>query len=272
MNNKRLDYTIGSNFLKPRITGQWLLGFVEGEGSFNINKSANYMVVFNITQSSRDLPLMKEIKAFLLKLPGVKDDVIYLYNKSSTSCSSLDWVNLSIQHSGFIKNVIIPLFDSMVWYTKKSLDYQDWKNILRLKYSGHHFSEKGIKLIDQTLNQMNNKRLSTNRQGMLAVDRTKLLADTNKLLSGPSNLLVNKGRMGTSVNLQDEKGIMFKSFDSIRNCAKFLGVDPKTVNRRLESNKGVLIDNKQYFIKKVTEEDETIVKKNSECVTLLPNK
>ena len=78
---------------------------------------------------------------------------------------------------------------------------------------------------------MNNKRLSTNRQGILGVDRTKLLADTNKLLSEPSNLLVNKGRMGTSVNLQDEKGIMFKSFDSIRNCAKFLGVDPKTVNR-----------------------------------------
>lgn len=74
----------------------------------------------------------------------VKDDV-YLYNKSSTSGSYLDCVNLSVQHSGFK----MYLFDSMVWHTKKSLDYQDWKNILRLKYSGHHFSEKGIKLIDQ---------------------------------------------------------------------------------------------------------------------------
>lgn len=40
--NKRLDYTIGSKFLK-RITGQWLLGFVLGLGSFNVNQSANYM-------------------------------------------------------------------------------------------------------------------------------------------------------------------------------------------------------------------------------------
>lgn len=234
-----------------------MLGFVEGDGSFNVNKSANYSLVFNITQSSRDLHLMREIKAFLLKLPGVRDDVVYLYIKSKSSASHLPFkaIYLSIHQIGFFNNVLFPFFDSKVWHTKKFLDYQDFKNILKLKSLGHYFSEEGIKLIDKTLSQMNNKRLSTNRQGVLTIDRTILLRDIDKLLSGPSNLSINKGRIGTSVNLQDEKGIFFKSFDSLRSCAKFLGVDPKTVKRLIENNKSVfvLIENKQYFIKKVDE-------------------
>jgi hypothetical protein len=91
-----------------------LLGFVEGDGSFNVNKSANYSLGFNITQSSRDLHLMGKIKAFLLILPGASDDVVYLYSKSSAPHLPFKNVYLSIHKRGFFNKVLIPFFDSMV--------------------------------------------------------------------------------------------------------------------------------------------------------------
>ena len=48
---------------KPVITPNWLLGFIEGEGSFNVNKST-LLVVFTISQSSIDLHLMSLIKEY----------------------------------------------------------------------------------------------------------------------------------------------------------------------------------------------------------------
>ncbi len=53
---------------KPRIINYWLLGFVEGKGSFNVNKG--YYLTFIFTESSIDF--MEAIKYFLNNLPGVK--------------------------------------------------------------------------------------------------------------------------------------------------------------------------------------------------------
>jgi hypothetical protein len=47
MNFLRTDYTMLKDY-KPVISDYWLLGFVEGEGSFSIVKSTNYRFkVFN---------------------------------------------------------------------------------------------------------------------------------------------------------------------------------------------------------------------------------
>lgn len=53
-----------------------------------------------------------------------------------------------------------------------------------LKEQGHHLSE-GVELINLTLSQMNNNRLSTSNQP--PVDRVLLLEKFSQLLSGPSN-------------------------------------------------------------------------------------
>ena len=48
---------------------------------------------------------------------------------------------LSIKNNTFIKKVLIPFFDSMVWYSKKELDYKDWKTQLKIKELGLHLSD-----------------------------------------------------------------------------------------------------------------------------------
>ena len=70
-------------------------------------------------------------------------------------------IMLHINQQDFIINKLIPLFDSMEWRSKKLLDYQDWKFILRLKELGLQYTEEGLKVIDQIINQMNDNRLST---------------------------------------------------------------------------------------------------------------
>jgi hypothetical protein len=60
-----------------------------------------------------------------------------------------------------------------------------------LKEQGHHLSE-GVELINLTLSQMNNNRLSTSNQP--PVDRVLLLEKFSQLLSGPSNFEIKNGR------------------------------------------------------------------------------
>lgn len=50
------------------ITSNWLLGFIEGEGSFTVLEKGNLRLRFNLTLSVKDLALMVDIKNFLKNL------------------------------------------------------------------------------------------------------------------------------------------------------------------------------------------------------------
>lgn len=67
MNKERSDFNMPKTHI--RISRYWLLGFIEGEGSFNVSKT-DYRLVFCISQSAKDSILMQEIKNFFNSLPG----------------------------------------------------------------------------------------------------------------------------------------------------------------------------------------------------------
>ena len=120
MNTKRTDWT--SNH-KIHITSYWLLGFVEGDGSWGVNKQ-NLLLSFSIAQSYKDLKLMGPayplrglaIKNYLNNLSIDFDDVVNLgFYKSKTDNKS-DMINLneSLRISSrntkteFISQVLVP--------------------------------------------------------------------------------------------------------------------------------------------------------------------
>lgn len=178
MNSLRSDFTLPS-FYHARITSYWLLGFVEGEGSFGINK--NYTLVFSLGQSDKDLALMEAIRDFLdnLAVVSVKGQELAGGAVKLNVKNYNKMVYLSINRLDYISRVLIPFFDSLSWKSKKELDYKDWKTILKFRSLGLHYTEEGVKVINIILSQMNNNRLITRESCF--VDRAVLDCDIKRL-------------------------------------------------------------------------------------------
>lgn len=109
---------------------------------------------------------------------------------------------------------------------------------------------------------MNNNRLST-FDAAIRVDREELILEIQNLLSGPSNFEIRDGRkfikslnrfegagQQPAVKLLDDSGCIIKAFASVSDCAKFLGVSRSVVYNRIEKNKAIILDNKDYYIKR----------------------
>ena len=188
MNRLRLDYTIPKDKV-INITSYWLLGFIEGEGCFSINKHNNYRLDFSLSQSSTNCELMKNIKVYLENLPSTKGNytnALGISEVRSKNPNHKSTTRIETTRNPFISDVFIPFLESLTWQSKKYLDFQDWKNIFKLKEQGQHLTEKGSKLIDLIISQTNNNRLSTSINRVF-VDREQLLAKVNELLNEPSN-------------------------------------------------------------------------------------
>ena len=105
-------------------------------------------------------------------------------------------------------------------------------------------------MLDMILSQMNNNRLSTNVNKQ-NVDTTRLQAMIDNLLLGPSNfetqadgrILIKSTnkyylpRNSIRVALQDESGVNFKIFDTIKSCAEFLQLSPYMVKSSLKKTR-----------------------------------
>nr|ATI20566.1 endonuclease [Ophiognomonia clavigignenti-juglandacearum] len=272
MNKSRFDFEMPKD-KQIRITPYWLLGFVEGEGSFYVEKKYNFVLGFALTQGANDLALMEKIQIYFRNLSSAGLPVnpkVPNYNTGVVSISTYkresgSYVNIIISRTDFILDVLTPFFDSMNWHSKKYMDYQDWKAILKLKQLGLQYLPEGLKIIKLIVSQMNNKRLSSNSS--TKIDRESLYGDINRLLSEPSNYEVKKNgsvfikslnryislkaRDKVSVEVQDENGNIINKFDSITSCAKFYDISRSTTHRRLRNNEPVVvfIESKPFYVK-----------------------
>ena len=117
---------------------------------------------------------------------------------------------------------------------------------------------------------MNLNRLSSNKSRMSQAQKDALQLDIVRLLGGPSNLEIKEdgrvfikslnkyytGSGNIKVELLEKNGLVFNTFDSISECAKFLGLAPRTVTTRLGKNQPVRVGNKELLIKKVINESK----------------
>lgn len=265
MNKKRINFELPSNhFIK--ITPYWLLGFVEAEGYFSVASTGYYRLEFGIGQTLTELPVLEAIKNFLLNLPGgytitrVDTNPVGLnIDKKPKNEKSKPMVKIQVYKTDYIKNVLIPFFDNLNWLSKKKLDYIDWKLILTIKTQGKHFTEQGKEVIYLISKRMNRYRLSTNRV-LQIISKNTLEAVQHKILNvlkEASNYEIHpngkvwvksigaylKGRGNIKIEALDDKGLLFYSFNSIKDCASFFRVSERTINRRLDNSKPFLFAN-----------------------------
>jgi len=130
-----------------------LLGFIEGDGCFNIDfaktKNSHIRLSFRllIIQSAIDLALLLAIKNYInslavsasnsldltlimdlqdKELEGLGRNYVGLFSSTNKKISKLnEKYNLTVGNMDFIKDTLLPFFDSLTFYTKKELDYQD---------------------------------------------------------------------------------------------------------------------------------------------------
>lgn len=108
------------------------------------------------------------------------------------------------------------------------------------------------------LNQMNSNRLSTNLNRLDQEQLNLLKKDIEKLLNSPSNLEIKEngrvfnkslnkyasGGVKIKVELIEKDGTIFKTFDSITNCANFLCLSITSIRNKIQKNQSIIIDNR----------------------------
>ena len=90
--------------------------------------SKDFELGFALRQTALELPLLEAIKSYLLKLPGhysIKRGSGVVVKKNKSVSNSKPMASLTISNNSYLANVLIPLLDSLVWQSKKELDYKD---------------------------------------------------------------------------------------------------------------------------------------------------
>ena len=168
MNTNRINFNMPGNHVV--ITKSWLLGFIEGDGSFSLER-ASFEPVFSIKLSETQLPLLLKIKEYLENNLGF--DSYSMHKLKSTSIisirsekareigKSLPLTALVIKNVHVLNNYLIPFLSEEEFMTKKGKDFLDFKVICKTIYNGAYRIKEIASLVLKLSYTMNNYRLST---------------------------------------------------------------------------------------------------------------
>lgn len=128
------------------INAFWLIGFIEGEGTFGYKHLVPY---FQIGQHKKSLFVLNAIESFILKLPKVqcetinnkKPNVHYALNQKTNVYS------ISIVDIDSLFYYIVPFFLSMPFLTRKAVDFKYWVISVRMHKFGYSYLPEGKKLL-----------------------------------------------------------------------------------------------------------------------------
>lgn len=252
MNSKRQNYDLPKDHV-IKITANYLIGYLEGDGTFYLNKS-DMTVHIGLVSLAANRLLLEKIREFLLNL---LDEHSYILGSSTKLINIIDKEAkgnnkavsiLDITQIDFICNILIPFFDNVEFRTKKFLDYLDLKTIAFLLLDGKHLTENGKNLIIKLGDTMNNNRLSTNASPNILDDQIKL--ELENLIK--SEALVHIDDEGRVKIISEKKYIrstyiikteylngLITYFTNGVSCAKSLHISNNTVTARLNDGKPV---------------------------------
>lgn len=160
----KFNFCNNSNII---LESNWVQGFIDGEGSFQCDlqyrttKTNSYYLIntsLQIKQNNHEVAVLDAIKSFFQNQYGATGFLKPAYNtKDLNTILNLNrnattyWITQS--------NIIIDFIESYPLYTRKILDYLDWKQIVNLKSNKAHLTAEGIDLIKKIKSGMNSGRI-----------------------------------------------------------------------------------------------------------------
>ena len=203
---------------KVSINKWWLQGFVEGEGTFGYKHLVPYL---QIAQHKKNLFVLNAIETFLSDLfkefkntTGNQEFVVHYALNSKTGVYSMTVVGIDS-----LFNYIVPYFESMLFLTRKALDYHYWVISVIMHKFGYYYLPEGKKMALQISSGTNKYRYTSakieNKIGLPSDDSISKLLALAPPLDVTSNLThfdlvrqltINKGgRNGFIVYIYDRE-------------------------------------------------------------------
>jgi hypothetical protein len=167
VNTNRTDFNMPSDH-QVKITPYWLLGLIEAEGSFYLNRDP-IRPGFQILLTAAQEPLLIKIKEYLDNNLGFDRYSLWrIKNSSAISVSpkkavgnSKPAVTFDIRDVRILHNYFLPYLDKLNFLSKKFLDFSDFKIICQTVYNGAHKNEIIKDLVVKLSHGMNDFRLSS---------------------------------------------------------------------------------------------------------------
>nr|UPX01507.1 LAGLIDADG endonuclease [Fusarium boothii] len=167
INTKRLIINEEENKLlveKVNISKWWLLGFIEGEGTFGYKHLVPY---FQIAQNKKNLFVLKAIEAYLKKEFASNRENMEELTSTQYSEFKYNLNKLTGVYSMTLEKVddnfyhVIPFFESLTFLSRKSLDYEWWVLSVFIHKLGYFYLPEGKQIALQISSSTNKYRYTT---------------------------------------------------------------------------------------------------------------
>ena len=245
MNNLRTSYD-AYNLTKDMVNKYWLLGFVEGDGSFYFTNSK---AVFSITQ--KDKKVLEAIATFLqnIKISPIYSDLVVPSKPKCSINGKSKAYQLLITDTDVLFQYIFPFFNKLTFLSRKGIDFKIWSLGLFLIIHGYHQTQKGKAILLKLSNNMNLKRYFSNVIDFLDIEEIQSLFEIKPIFdihSGKNHFTLAKdfalqkgSRKGYKVYIYENgKEIPESPFHNYREGSKAIGaISVSTIKNYIDTNK-----------------------------------
>ena len=140
---------VGNPGLTSRLSSDWIIGFVDGEGCFHIGISKHkdlrlgYQILPELTvvQHKRDIDLLYELRSAM-------NCGVVRSNHGDRFC----WRVRDLKN---LLETIIPFFEAHPLKSKKQIEFLKFRKVVMMMQKGEHLTEEGFKDIREIASSMN---------------------------------------------------------------------------------------------------------------------
>lgn len=141
----------------------WILGFIEGENSFHINK--DFLIGFKLAQRKESISVLQAIYNILINLPLDNNCSININHNKSKGIykdGSTTKLQISLGYNDFFYWKLIPWLLNYPFQTRKGIDFILWVIIVLIKQHGLHKYNISTSIIEDIRNNHNHLRYHKN--------------------------------------------------------------------------------------------------------------
>lgn len=235
---------------------QWILGFIEAEGTFGMK---NFVPYFQVAQHVNNQHVLNGIAKYItLFVPMSLFGITIPKGLLSPSISSVinkktNVVTYTVNGIDVLFFFILPLFNSLQFITRKSVDFHLWCLVVLIHKLGFATTISGRQVLFNIAVYINSNRYSTNLKGPIAEPKynsiytlidNKSVFDLSKGLSHEENVRIETiakgGHKGYLVYAYENgKLISGSPFNSYAKVQELIGLKPSSriVSRYIDSGK-----------------------------------